>query len=123
MTTTRKGGPGGQRKLKSGAPRIWRRHDGARGVAYNRAWLALVTEYGKPPVGSLLALDMARLAAALVHQGQTVRDLEASRRAVERGGRGRGRADLRRLELRHQRADQALTAARETLDRVTGKTW
>lgn len=110
---------GGRHALKDKAPRIWNRHDGARGLAYRRTWLYLVQEYGQPPRDTLRSMDMARCAAALVYRAECARDLEDAVRAVEQGGRGRSRAEVRRLEARHLRADSAALAARELLDRVT----
>lgn len=110
---------GGRHALDFGAPRVWRRHDGARGIAYAKAWRALTREFGEPERGSLLAMDMAGpVATAWISRQEAATDLEEARRQVAAGGRGRSRAEVARLEVRYRHAAHGYLEARTLLEQV-----
>ena len=107
---------GGRSPLSAGQPRVLGRHDGWQGAIFRRAWRALVAEFGLPPSGSLLHLEMGRVAGLYVTQEAATRRLADARRARATGrGRRPSESEILRLETRVGLTDVSFVAG---LDRL-----
>lgn len=107
---------GGRRRLKADAPRMLGKHDGADGRAYRRAWTALVGDFGQPARGSLLRLEMGRVATAWALLEAATRRLADARRLRDEGkGRRPSSRDVERAARRQGLADASYSQALEKL--------
>jgi hypothetical protein len=103
-------------------PRMLGRHDGAEGARYRRAWKALVAEYGQPVRGSLLALEMGRVAVTYSNLLAASEALAVARRARATGrGRRPSPAKIERLSRRHGLADRSYSEALEKLGEMAAR--
>jgi hypothetical protein len=107
---------GGRRRLSAAQPRMLGHHDGPEGAAFRRAWRALVGEFGPPPVGSLLAMEMGRVAVAHVNLVAATEALSSARR-TRAIGRGR-RPSPRHIERLNRRVGLCDGSYQMALDRL-----
>lgn len=92
------------------------RHDGAEGARFRRAWRALVAEYGQPARGSLLALEMGRVAVAYSNLLAASEALATVRRARATGrGRRPSERSVERCARRQGLADASYSQAIDKL--------
>jgi len=101
-----------KRRLKGDLPRLLSRHDGHRGVAYQRAGGALVRELGLKPGDTALLMQAGRCAQLWVEYVSASRDLDTARRARDAGrGRRPSAAAVDRLAYRAKQASDAYADA------------
>ncbi len=113
---------GGKARLTAGMPRMLGRHDGAEGARYRRAWKALVTEYGQPVRGSLLALEMGRVAVAYSNLLAASEALAVARRDRATGkGRRPSVARIEKLSRRHGLANKTYSEALDKLGEMVAR--
>lgn len=111
-------GKSGRHRLSAGAVRMFSGHTGPRARVWRGCYAALAKEFGEPPPGSLLAIDMSRVAACWVEVVEATSALEEARRKQSAGGRGHNRVEVGRLEARRLKADRAYGEARAQLEQV-----
>jgi hypothetical protein len=99
-------------------PRICSDHRSALGVDLRRIWSALVNEFGQPEPGSLAALELGRVAAALLRaEGAARAWLDVQHQRDTGKGRRPTIALLARLQKRAALEESSATAM---LDRLRG---